>query len=287
MPKEYLAGISIDGMIARIAVLLAKSSGIKVYDLLEVTKNSEDPLWYLEAFRQKNKSLRHVTRVSIALDDAVVVRHAFPLDTSLTSADRIGHIRWELSQVVAGFDPAVYLNDLHILRQDAERQVAETLIVAVPRTVITTVRDLLGSAEIGLHKVDTRYFGGQYALITNYPDIGDAPVCLCAFGDEKMDAGLIENGRVVRYLSVSHGDEERLLDRMAIWLGDIRPGTIYLWGSPLPVGLADVLAEKFSSQTVLLDPFRRLKISGRLRRRRLIDGREHQFAAAVGCALLK
>jgi hypothetical protein len=287
MAKEYLAGISFDGNFARIAVLRVKRSAIKVLDLIETERNPEDPNWFLAPFREKTKSLRLVDRISVALDDDEVIRHPFPLDTTLTSADRIEQVRWELSQVVDGFDAAGYVHDLHVLRQNEEQQVADALVVAVARPAVSALRDGLADVQLALHKADTRFFGGLYALSANYPDIGTDPVCLCASSERKFDCGLVQDGKVLRYVSVLSGDDHVVVSHVHELMNGIQASKLFLWGVPVPASLTEALAGALGCSVEFLNPFRRISLPGGVRRKRMIAGREHQFSAAIGCALLK
>lgn len=284
MAKEILAGISVTGDRAQMAVFEVRGSGTKLIHLQDQARSGPDELWYLDPLiNPREKFLKKVGRVSIAIDTSAVALHMFPLDSSLTQTEQNEHTNWELAHYIPDFQQGKFIWDQHVLRTRARDQIADVLVVAVKSAVVRSIQEALLAKEIELHIVDTTYFGAEHALLLNYPEVRTATVGLLSATGRRIDAGIVAAGRLVKYALVpdtSHSWIEVLQN----FVRDGQVGEIYCCGTAT-LDDANRLQEAFDVDLKFLDPFRRAAdISGC----KAIDGyngMEQLFAASTGLAL--
>ncbi|MBI4810535.1 MAG: hypothetical protein HY800_03660 [Ignavibacteriales bacterium] len=148
MAKEIIAGISVSGKLAHLAVFEIRETETKLLHIEEFTNTSGDELWFLSKVLNPNsRILKKITKVSVALDSASIVLHRFPMDITLTQAEQNEHVHWELSNFITDYQAKDYVYDLHILRLNAREQVADLLVVAVKRVKIYKIQEALAAKK--------------------------------------------------------------------------------------------------------------------------------------------
>ncbi|MBI4546631.1 MAG: hypothetical protein HY707_01520 [Ignavibacteriae bacterium] len=291
MGKEYIGGVSFTDDTAQVAVLEVGGSEIKVRYLEDIKKGSSDDLWFLQGvFEMKEKRVRKVKKVkkvSVAVDNASLFLHSFPMDTSLTKAEQNEHVDWELSNYLSEYNPKDYVNDVHILRTKAREHVCHVLTISVKKSLIYGIQNMLSENKFELHIIDTNHFGAQYALITNYPEVKTKVVALVAVAHHRVDAGLLHSGRLIAYrygLMTNRDDAVKLLQEV---LKDTTISDLFIYGTAVSTEVVGAIENSLNIKVTKLNPFQRLKIASSFRDFERFLGREHRFAASVGCALRK
>lgn len=288
MGKEISAGVSVSADRAQVAVLEIKRGIIKVRHLEERSRADSGGNWFFEPFVERQpRVIRKVSKVSLALDNTSVFVHLFPMDSTLTQAEQNEHVQWELSNYLRDYSAKEYLHDSHVLQTHARGQYSDVMVVVVKRSVIDNLQQTLADAKFDLYKVDTIHFGGQYALLTNYPEVRTKTVAILTVDPNRIDVGILTNGRLVKYRYFPIQSDDAIVACLEEFLSGSTIAEFFLHGTSLNGGLPARLEEKFSVLVFLLNPFRRLRISRWFKDFDAIVGQEHRFAAAVGCALLK
>lgn len=285
MPKEFRAGVSFDGDTAQIAVLEIRDQDIELRHIEVRQRQALGELWFLEGVLQlKDSTFKKISKVSVAFDHAVVFLYCFPLDTSLHQTEQNEQVHWELSNFIPNYQAKEYINDVHILRTHAREQVADVLVVAVKRATLFHTHSMLAEHKLELQIADTNYFGAENALFTNYPELKSKSVALVSTSKNRVDVGLLKNGRLTHYHYAMISPQECskfLKDAIQNFL----VSDIIFYGSGITVELVKTLREELGINSIILNPFRRVHIDPSLTAFDKFIGYEHQFAACVGCAL--
>ncbi len=284
MGKDLLAGVSVAGNRCQLVVFETRGSGMKLVYLQDFARTGPHELWFLDAIlNPREKLLKKIAQVSVAIDTSSVALHWFPLDTSLTQTEQNEHTNWELEHFIPEFQPGKYIWDQHVMRTRARDQIADVLVVAVKSAVVRTIQEALLDKEIELHLVDTTYFGAEHALLLNYPEIRSATVGLLSGGGRRIDAGVVSNGRLVKYALVPETSQP-WIPVLQDLLRDSSVAEIYCCGT-IALDEANRLQEEFDVDLKFLDPFRRSADISGCKSVEGYHGFEQLFAASTGLAL--
>ena len=286
MAKELKAGVSISDNVIQVVVLEFHSDGITVRHLNEFQNNGRENSWFINAvLRAREEISAKITNVSVVLDYNNVFLLSFPLDTSLTQPEQNEQVQWELSNYIEDYKPREYISDIHILRTRARDQVSEVLAVNVKRDLLFTIQHKLADEHIDLHLADIHHFGAQHVLLTSYPELRAKTVVLAGISKNRIDAGILTDGRLktYRYGFVSSAEECTIF--LQDLTKDISFSEMFVYGTGTPGETVKSLQERFSVNVSLLNPFRKLMISPSFRDFGNFAGQEHHFASCVGCAL--
>jgi Tfp pilus assembly PilM family ATPase len=282
----YIAGISVADEQAHLAVFQAGKGAVRLRYLGESARSSPSDLWFLdELLAGRDRILRKVSRASVALDHNSAIEHCFPADSSLSGADEQDQINWELSNLIPAFNPEEYTREKHLLQTHAHRQYSDTLIVAYRKSFVESAKAILMARKIGLDQVGTNHFGAQHALVLNNPEVKSTMVALVHVMRNRVDVGLINHGKLVRYRSALTASVADLLEFLGECLSPFPVSNIFLYGASLSGELIEQAKGKFSSGVAKLNPFTALGAASSFREFESFKGKEHRFAAAVGSAL--
>ncbi len=282
----YVAGISFADDVAHLSVFKAKKSSVKLKYLAEYPRNGPGDLWFLEGLLAgKEKILGKVSRAAIALDGAAALVHCFPSDSTLSAQEEQDHISWELSNFIPKFNADEYTREKHLLQTHAHRQYSHLLVVAYKKAFLERARGALREQDIVLASSGTNHFGAQHALLLNNPEIKTKSVALVHVMKNRVEVGVMNRGRLVHYSSASFESSERALEALRPALDSFPVAEIHFHGSEVTKELLGEAKTRFSSSIAVLNPFRELDVASSFREFDSYAGKEHRFAAAVGCAL--
>ena len=209
------------------------------------------------------------------------------MDTSLSKAEQNEHVHWELSHYLPEYNASDYINDVHILKTHAREHLCDVLTVSVRKSFIHGIQNVLSEKKYELHLADTNHFGAQYALITNYPEVKTKMVALVAVAHHRVDVGLLHTGRLIAYrygLIANREDVVKLLQEV---VKDTIISDLFIYGTAVSTEVVGAIENSMNVKVIKLNPFQRLKIASSFRDFERFLGREHRFAASVGCALRK
>jgi Tfp pilus assembly PilM family ATPase len=287
MARKFKAGISFNDGLGQIAVLEPDAENVVLHYLGEFTHTNGSDLWFLhDVVDPKHRVMKKVSGVSVALDNKSVFLFSFPLDTSLNQTEQNEHVEWELSNFIEDFKPREYVHDTHVLRTNAREQVSDVLIVSVRRSLLFNIQHELEGRSIDLQFADAQHFGAQHALLTAHPETKNKIVALVGAVNNRLDIGIVSNGRLTVYrYGIVTGEQRLNLLRESIQ--DIAVSDVYLYGAAVLPEFVKTVRDALSLNVTMLDPFSRLTIASSFRDFDKFIGREHHFAASVGCALRK
>ncbi len=289
MFETYTAGFSISDGTAQIAVLEVKRRGVRLRLLDETLKgNSTSDTWYLDPLLNRtNKIYKKVRKISIALDPSSVVLHCFPMDISLSRQEQTGQLEWELSNYIPGYDPGAYVNEIKYLRTRAREQVADVLALTVPRKNAARIQEALAERKINLHAIDTAFFCAQYALLTSDPEIKTGTSALAFFSGRRIDVGILSEGHLISYRYALTDQGTAPEEFIAACIEHAQANTIFLAGPGILEDFAARLQTLVNVPVRLSNPLQHFPLSRKFKDAGLLTGKEHRFAAAIGCALIK
>lgn len=288
MAKEYVAGISYSGETAQTVVLELSEHGTTARFLQEHTRASSAETWFLDTFlASRDRFVEKATRVSIGLDHAALLLYKFPVDTSLTRPEQNEHVQWELSTVLANYQPREYINDLHYLAIQARAQTADVFVVNVRRSLIFSIQTLLAQKKYDLHIADANFFGAQHALLSSVPSAKSERVLLAGFSRGRMDVGLVQNGRLLDYQYALFDAPEGTLPVLREFAAKFAPTTLYYFGMDQSASVMAEIREELPVTALPLNPFHRITVSPSLDGFGPFAGSEHRLASCVGIALRK
>ncbi|MBI5021940.1 MAG: hypothetical protein HZB59_10940 [Ignavibacteriales bacterium] len=288
MGKEIIAGISYSGNKAQIAVCEVRPKETKLIYLNEFSVSAGNDYWYLNKITSPDiRLLKKVSKVSVAFDINSVLLHSFPLDTSLNQSEQNGHVHWELSNFIKGYQPKEYIYDLHTLRISAREQVADVLVVAIQRSKLFGIQWVLESKKIELHIADTAFFGAEQSLYAAFPEVKSKTVCLALIDTNDVSLGIIINGRVVKFGHNQTTTPENIIELFQSIKEDEIVSEIYLCGSNASQDTGIALRNKLGVHVNMLNPFRSNITTSSYKEFKQFAGREHCFAAGIGVALRK
>ena len=288
MTKELIAGVSFSGNAAQTVILEVQPDGIELHHLEEFQNKSNNDIWFLDGILgARNDVGTKVSKIAVALDNAGVFLHSFPLDSSLTQPEQNEHVQWELSNYIDGFKPKDYINDIHVLRTHAREQISEILAVCVRRSLAFNIQNTLVSKKLDLQLVDTNHFCSQYALLVTHTEVKTKIVALADVTNNRVDVGILMNGRLTNYryaLSATVNDAVTFIENQ---LKTNSLSDVYLCGSGVSFELAKALRSRQGINVATLNPFRKIRIAPSFRGFDKFIGQEHRFASCVGAVLGK
>ncbi len=286
--KVYKAGISVSGDQAQIAVLQFRGDDISLVHLAEIENDHQGEHWFLRPLLTKpEKIYKKVSAVSIAFDNASVVYHLFPIDTSLSREEQHEQTQWEMAQFIPGFSPKEYLIDVHTMKIRAKDHLAEMFVVAARRSALMDVQSTLGERRLGLEIADISFFGGQYALMVNYPETRSKSIAVVEIGTSRIDMGVLSFSRLSSFGYALQSSPSDCVAEIGAFLAQQRVTELYLYGTGLSLQMQEAVAKDVKIPLVRIDPFRRMQVGKSAPGFEAISGNEHRYASAVGVALRK
>ena len=286
MSKEIIAGVSVSENIAHLTVVEIRNRDIELLHLEEILRNSEDDFWYLDSIlNPKIRLMKKISKVSVALDSTSVFLHSFPLDTTLNQSEQNEHIHWELGNLIPEYQAADYIYDMHILQTRAREQVAEVLVIAVKRSVISNLQKILSRRKLELHVADTNIIGTDHSLITNYPEVKIKNVALISINRKQVEIGLVSNGRLTKYSYKKDLSSGLIIQTLRGLQQDLPVVEAYFCGTSVSPAVIDGVKSAIGVNCILLNPFRRMLERSSGDQFNTYLGTFHRFAACTGLAI--
>ena len=286
--SDYVAGVSFGDGVAHVAVLEVRKQHVELRYLQEISDGSGGELWFLQPLiARAARPLRKVKKASVAIDNASVFLHSFPLDTTLSQVEQNEHIVWELSNFLPDFKPGEYIRDVHTLQVHAQQHVNDVFVVAARRSLIFEIQEALAKEKIELHVADTSHFGAQYALLVNYPEVKTKTTALLNVSQARVDGGILHNGRLTRYRYLPATSADEVLEFLQSLVNIHSITDVFFYGTNATHSIVNAARQQLKVNAEMLNPLRRLPVSSRFRDFSVYNGREYRFAPAIGCALRK
>jgi hypothetical protein len=288
MAKKYIAGISVTASTAHLAVFRIKKDEVRLLHLEEYKKTNGDQLWFLEpVLSPAIRLLKKISRVSVALDSSSVVTHLFPMDTTLNQTEQNEHVHWELSNIIPGYQAKEYLYDLHILKIRAREQVAEVLVVAVQRSMISALQEALGKRKLELHIADMAFFGAEQIFTQQYPENKVKTSVVIYATHERVDIGFENNGRLANYSFNMESTDANVAETLKKITDNTSLHCVYCCGPAISDDFVKGLQGALSVKVDTLNPFRMNIKTSTFKRFQEFSNLKYLYAAAAGVALRK
>jgi hypothetical protein len=288
MAKKYVAGISVNASKAHLAVFRVKKDEVRLLHLEEITKTTGDSLWFLEpVLAPRTRKLKKISKVSIALDNSSVVTHLFPMDTTLNQSEQNDHVHWELSNIIPDYKATDYLYDLHILKIRAREQVAEVLVVAVNRSIITALQEALGKRKMELQIADMAFFGAEQNFTQQYPENRSKTSVLMYVTHGRVDIGFENNGRLANYSFSMDTTPASVAETLKRITENSSLHCVYCCGPSVSDQFIHGVQNALSVKVDTLNPFRMNIKTSTFKRFQEYSNTKYLYAAASGVALRK
>jgi hypothetical protein len=227
--KKYKAGVSFTADHAQIAVLEFRKENISLVHLQEIENDRLGEHWYLQPLITKSvRAYKKVSGVSLAFDNSTVDLHMFPMDTSLSREEQQEHTQWEMTKFNPAFTPKDYLLDVHTMKIRAKEHLAELFVVSARRSSLQNVQSMLGDHRIGFDVADINFFGGQYALLVNYPEVRAKTIAVVEIGTGRLDMGVLNFGRLAAFRCAQFATPQECTAAIEQFLAASRGGNLSL-----------------------------------------------------------
>ncbi|MEW6509336.1 MAG: pilus assembly protein PilM [Bacteroidota bacterium] len=226
------------------------------------------------------------SKVSIAIDTALLFLNNLPIDQGLTRSEINDHVKWELTQYHPDLDPSEFITDVHVLTERTSGPCNEALSVSVRRHHAAAVQKAAAGSGLELHIVDADHFAADTALRINYPDTYRKYIALVGIKENRLDISLIRSGSLesYRYVIVQSNNEiVQGIAALARRTPDIHSVTAY--GPFLDRDLLTTIRRGSPILVEALNPLRHINVSDSLRLADHLTVPSYRFAAAVGVAL--
>jgi Tfp pilus assembly PilM family ATPase len=284
---EYVAGLSYSGGTLRTVVLKLKKHGPVLCYLGEEKVSDLSGVWFLRPVTEPRlRLLKKVRAVSVGIDNSSVFYHSFPFDQS-AAAGREEQTDWELSNYIGGYLPEEFIKEIRTLSSDPSRDTQELLVVAANRAFIRRIQSSLQEQDLRLQVIETNFFGASYALSANYPETEMQRILLATVEGDRADAGIFHRGKLERHLCCSVESAGDVISLLGRTMEGREVHDIFMGGGGASHAMALSARQQLGRNVGLINPARRLKLKGRLRRNNEFAGVEYRFASVIGCALRK
>jgi Tfp pilus assembly PilM family ATPase len=279
-------GISYAGSHVTLALIEQKENSFELKRLEEESIPKRNGVWFLEILRSiDKKTLGRIAAISVSLDNADVHLLAFPMDSALNRVEQNEHVQWEQSHHIPHYRASEYLTDLHTLKTHARDRVVDTLAVSVPRATIYKIQSALSAQKLNLAKVHIGQLAAAISLQFSNPEIKTQNCALLGIDADRLDLSFIANGRMVQY---DHNRSQSIAE-LCSWLQPkisvYEPTSVFAYGGDVPAETMKGLRGALNRPITLLNPLKRFQISAETPVNGKILGKEHRFAACIGCAL--
>jgi Tfp pilus assembly PilM family ATPase len=282
----FVAGISFADETAHLAVLQVKKKFVRLRHLGEYKKIKPDDLWFLDSLLiPEGRVIRKVSRAAVAIDQRAAFVHTFPSDSALSTADEQDQIAWELSNFIPDFKPDDYTREKHLLQTRAHRQVSELLVVVYKKSLVESAKAALLKKKISLATVVLNNFGAQTALLQNSPEIRSKMVALVHVAVNRIDVALLNRGRLMAYRCAPVSSEGEMLDSIQGLVNPFPVSDLFFHGAPVTGPLLERVRRQVPWKVSTVNPFKNLRVASSVKDFQSYAGKEHRFAAAIGCAL--
>jgi hypothetical protein len=286
MSKELRSGISCNGDIASIAVLEINGEAIELKHLEELRKTRPDRLWFFDILDTVDKkTLSKLAALSVAVETENAILHKFPMDSSLTQVEMNEQVGWELSNYIADFHAKDYISDLKIMQTNAREQVADVLAIVMEKSFVFGMHEYLKNRKVNTGAIDIEYFAAEEALLQSHPETKDRQCAIVRISRDRVDAGVLSNSRLLDYRHKSADPPDSVIVFLQQLVDEFEVATLYVHGLGVSFEWQKILRREFKQKFMLLNPFRRMRISPSVPHFGSYNGNEFRFACAVGGAL--
>lgn len=284
---KIVAGVSFMDDTAQIAILQIRRNSITLRHLEEYSEQNGE-VWFLQPLLNREKRIvRKVSGVSVALDSGILSFHSFPADGALDQASQHDQAQWEMSNFIDAYDPKEYSSDVRVLRTYPAENFSDLLVVATRQAILSKIESTLRGQKFNLDGTGANHYGAQESLMLNYPELKTKRIALAGVTKNRIDVGLIENGQLICYRYALVSSLDAVIGFVRHQLGGIPVSDVFFYGNSASGLLMNATRQRLNVNAILLNPFKNLRVASSFRYFNLYAGREHRFAAAVGCALGK
>jgi len=225
-----------------------------------------------EAVNASLSSLRSkASTADIALGNDLVFAETLPIDDTLSHQALKAHLDWELNHYVDR--PENHIVNTAILRRSPDGEQKTMLVVAIPKSWIEALRDVLHGLHLSLDAVDTDHFGAEYFFRAAVSVPLHRPViALAGVGSSRIDFSLLRNGRTEAYSrrairdGASSHDIASDINAMVSALGEDVPSLV-LHGEGTTPELLEALRAGWGGSAQALDPLRYITAPGHVAHR--------------------
>jgi Tfp pilus assembly PilM family ATPase len=285
--REIIAGASVDGPSLTFVGLEHRGDEIELlHAAVRQRPDQSDDLWFASALCDHISDARlRVSQVNVSLDADSALLLSFPLDATLTQAERNEHVQWELSHFIENYQPRDFISDLHVLETRSQDQSQYVLSVTVRRDMIFGLQRTLKDRGLTLGIVDVNPFASIAAISRGYPDIKKGTVAVVGIATSRIEATIVHEGRMTKYGYAYSREDPRSNPFLSDFLTGKRAGRVYFYGSARAREYLDIHRRTMRTPGVLVDPFHRLLISPAFPGFDRYMSQAFRFACAVGIAL--
>jgi len=281
-----MLGIAVEDEYARYATFEVHGLRHILLHVDEYPRDNDSPCWFLQRISEpREKRYRNVSSVSVALGLSSIVTHAFPLDTSLTQAERNDHIHWELSSYVPEYNPQDYVTDVRVLRTAAQEQVSDLLVVAVSRPIVLEIQKFVSDQQLKMGTIDTTYFASEFSFQVNYADRRSKSVLLIVMHRTHAEIGWEANGKLVHFEKVRETSPAKIVQRIRRHLPDFPVSELYCCGEISNTEDVKTLQYELGIPALLVNPFNRLVKRSMWKTSQSLRGSEFLLNSCAGIAL--
>ncbi|HLX12153.1 MAG TPA: hypothetical protein VKS81_05015 [Bacteroidota bacterium] len=283
MAKELVAGLSVAGGVAALAIVERDEKSSRLVHLAEISKSGDSLLWFVDIFDSVEKKLLGKTEsVNVAVDSSLAFLHSFPIDTSLTQVEQNEQVQWELSNYLSPYRPSDHITDLRLFRLNAREQTAETLAISIGRTMLFRLQSALAERKLELQKVAVTQLAAESALLAIHPELKAKSCAIIGIGEELIEFEILVNARMsaFRQFPVSLGSEA--VEAVTSLLREHAIPEVYLHGTGTVLDWRKALRSEGGPHIHLLNPFRKMSVAPTVTEYSRYIGKEYRFAACIG-----
>jgi len=228
------------------------------------------------------------TNISFCLDSRWVLTHTFPIEETLSEAERADQLQWELSNYIERESYDSYVTATARLDDLPEVNAILLLSASARRELISVLRIAAAKLGLSLAVVDVDHFGAEHALRWNHPELDQETAVLLGLKSDSVSMTLFRNGKPVRFRTTDTLNGKTIRGVLDDFLSrnsgrDSPRKKVYVYGEneKLPEFTMQSTADTVSIE--LLDPMRHLELPRKLRK--LDRTTFHCYAPAVGIAM--
>jgi len=243
-------------------------------------------------------------QATFTLDSNMVSIKKVPIDASLKGQRLQDHVHWEIEQCF--INPRdEYIIDFEHVPSTPDQDYAETIIVAVRRSVVNFLKKVFRETDLRLAAVEVDVFAAHRALQSNYEPVREVYTALVDLRKDNMQFAIVRDKTFLLVQEVDypledqagspHPDEmflPRLLSKELrriildhkLGKGVEEMQAIYLHGDNVSEALVHALQETHKIRIERLDPFRKIRVEDQAADP-LAQTHPEAFAVCVGAAL--
>ncbi|MFI5250812.1 MAG: pilus assembly protein PilM [Bacteroidota bacterium] len=286
MSKELRSGISCTGKEATMAMLEIQDDLVELKFLNDIKSSNDNPFWFLDILDTADKKmLNKLSKISVVASNERVQLHAFPIDSLLTQVEKNEHVEWELSNYITNFRRNDYITDLKTMRTNARDQYLDVMAISMEKSFVFGLQTALAKRKLNVGVIGVEYFAAEEALLHSHPEVKNRQCAIAGISKDRIDIGILMNNRLVHY---SYNPYQSIPDAILFIrkvFDEFDAASLFVHGEGVTFDWQKNLRKEFGASYMLLNPFRRIRISPMVSQFSRYLGSEYRFASSVGSAL--